>query len=241
MKDNWQVSALVALGSRVVDPTAGVRFKGKTGYRLTGGYDYNGYNAYASYEGLGWDQTLNATKTESSFNKGHVGVGRVFEVATGSRFMARTSYDFISIEMKYTTKAKIDRYAVPLVVGFEHDATDWLTFRGSVTQNLFGQVKTSGFGENFGTGVSGGSLLTTGYWLRSLANARYGTPVNGGNGKKTLDGTDVQAGATLKFGQISVDGVVGMTKFSRASTTSGEEGVLSKDNLATRVSMNYNF
>lgn len=53
--------------------------------------------------------------------------------------------------------------------------------------------------------------------------------------------TNVAAGATLNFGKLKVDGVIGNTAASRAGTTGTENGVLTTDNLLTRVGVTYMF
>lgn len=59
-------------------------------------------------------------------------------------------------------------------------------------------------------------------------------------GKKTTkaNSTTVDAGATLNFGKLKVDGTVGTTK---ADNTTGKTGVLSTSNLLTRVGVSYWF
>lgn len=62
--------------------------------------------------------------------------------------------------------------------------------------------------------------------------------------KRTIaNSTNVNAGATLKFGDLSVDGVVGTGNngAGNIAATNQEVGVLSLDNLMTRVSMTYRF
>lgn len=52
--------------------------------------------------------------------------------------------------------------------------------------------------------------------------------------------TNVAAGATLNFGKLKVDGTIGTTDISRAGTAN-ETGVLSTDNLLTKVAVHYWF
>lgn len=52
--------------------------------------------------------------------------------------------------------------------------------------------------------------------------------------------TDINTGATLKFGDLSVDGLIGTTG-NNGATANTESGVLSTDRLMTRVSMTYRF
>jgi hypothetical protein len=63
------------------------------------------------------------------------------------------------------------------------------------------------------------------------------------NDKSTVaNSTNVNAGATLKFGELSIDGVVGTNNGSGvASTTTAESGTLALDNLMTRASVTYRF
>ncbi len=60
-------------------------------------------------------------------------------------------------------------------------------------------------------------------------------------GQKTTraNSTTVDAGATLNFGKLKVDGVVGTT--GTTGTAASKTGVLSTNNLLTRVGVSYNF
>jgi hypothetical protein len=60
--------------------------------------------------------------------------------------------------------------------------------------------------------------------------------------KRTIaDSTSVNAGATLNFGKLKVDGMVGNTGVARNAATPVNQGVLSTDNLLTRVGVSYAF
>ena len=62
-------------------------------------------------------------------------------------------------------------------------------------------------------------------------------------GKKTTiaNSTTVDAGATLNFGKLKVDGSVGTTDASRTGTIGAKKGVLATDNLMSRVGVTYMF
>lgn len=62
-----------------------------------------------------------------------------------------------------------------------------------------------------------------------------------GKKKTTANTTDVAAGASLNFGKLTLDGTIGNTPASRAGNASAEEGVLTTDNLMTRVGLTYKF
>ncbi len=65
------------------------------------------------------------------------------------------------------------------------------------------------------------------------------------DGKKnnTRSSTYVAAGATLLFQKLSIDGLIGTSSASRSGSigTNTNDGVLSTDNLLTRVGLTYNF
>lgn len=62
------------------------------------------------------------------------------------------------------------------------------------------------------------------------------------NDKSTVaNSTNVNTGATLKFGELSVDGVVGTSNGAGITSTTAENGSLSLSNLMTRASVTYRF
>ena len=62
---------------------------------------------------------------------------------------------------------------------------------------------------------------------------------NGANKSSDANTTTVNGGATLNFGKLAVDGLVGTT--SSAGVAGTKNGVLSTSNLLTRVGVTYNF
>ena len=109
------------------------------------------------------------------------------------------------------TAGKTKTNELPVTLAMEADATSWLTLRGSVSQNVI---------------------------LNNTKNAA---------GKKASQAntTNVAAGATLNFGKLKVDGLIGTSAASRAGTISANadtnQGVLSTDNLMSRVAVSYWF
>ncbi|MBA2405877.1 MAG: hypothetical protein H0V66_13960 [Bdellovibrionales bacterium] len=85
-------------------------------------------------------------------------------------------------------------------------------------------------------------------WLvlrSSIGQNIWSTVDNDGNKSPAHETTVVNAGATLKFGELSVDGVIGNndgvdTTGTGANTAAGN-GNLRTDNLMSRVSMTYRF
>lgn len=247
----WNAHLLLALGAKADAPdnTQLPTYKGKFGARLGGGYDLSSEGKiFAMYENYSWKQDNNVTDERTgSFMKGFVGYGHQKKVNESGTLFAKGMVEVIGIKLSAVTglvQAKIDRMAVPLTFGYEHSATDWLTLRGSVVQNLWGTIKDAGLQANFGTAGAG----TTGALLRNLASARYGSSTNAiHDSKSTLaNSTSVNAGATLKFGSVEVDGLIGSTTASRSAGTvaavaNTNGGVLALDNLETRVAVTYKF
>ena len=111
----------------------------------------------------------------------------------------------LAVAMNKTDVAasKTTETLLPATFGFETDATSWLALRGSVTQNV---------------------LLNN----RKVETKTAPTSTT----KSTKSGTtSVDAGASLTFGKLALDGSVGV----KAS------GTLNTDNLLSRVGVTYSF
>jgi len=93
----------------------------------------------------------------------------------------------------------------------EADATSWLVVRGAVSQNLI-------------LGQSKTTVTNTPDAKSTIANS-----------------TVVNAGATLNFGKLKVDGLVGTTGTTGTTGAGTNTGVLQTNNLLTRVGVTYAF
>jgi hypothetical protein len=241
----WNAHTLIALGAKSNAPDGQYTptYKGKLGIRVGGGYDLNAESKmFGMYETYKWTQDNSQDpERDGSFWKGQFGVGHTKKVSDSSSLYAKLYAEVLQVKLAAAgsmVEAKIDRMAIPVTVGFEHKAFDWLTVRGSVVQNIFGTVKDSGLQQNFGDWTA--ATTNTGRVIRSLAYARYGSSLSGTGGKKTIaNSTVVNAGAGLTFGSVIVDGLVSTT--SSTGTEDSKKGVLSLDNLETRVGVTYNF
>lgn len=112
-------------------------------------------------------------------------------------------------------------WALPLNVGFETEVFSWLTARAAVKQNL-------GALTHYDRYATVGSTSAT----RNTTDRRL----------RPLGSTEVNAGATLEFGKLKVDGLVGTTDNSVLSpTTASKRGILALDQLLTRVGASYWF
>ncbi|MFN8369406.1 MAG: hypothetical protein U0T83_02140 [Bacteriovoracaceae bacterium] len=146
-----------------------------------------------------------------------VGAGHIMELSNKAKVFMDATLKIYQNELKSTSPNALDQWMLPLTFGLEAPALTWLTLRGSVTQNLFSSTTNS-----YGNGVV--------------------------KKKKSMNNTtSVNAGASLIFGAISVDGVVGLSdtslNFTSPSSTSAgtKNGVLNLDDLLTRVSLSYYF
>lgn len=242
----WNAHLLMALGAKGNGPDLqyAPTYKGKFGARLGGGYDLSNENKlFGMYESYTWKQANSQdAERQGSFNKGFVGIGHTEKVTATSTFICKAQLELTTIKLDAVgakVAAKIDRTAVPVTIGFEHSAFDWLVVRGSVVQNLWGTVKDAGLQENFGDGPYSSPAYATGKVIRTLAYSSYGSSLSGAGGKKTLaNSTKVNAGATFKLDKFEIDGLVGATSSTGAASNTG---VLSGSNLETRVGLTYNF
>lgn len=218
-------------------------FDGKFGIHLGGGYQVSDMGrVYGFMKKFDWEQhdsagqtsgyasaSLNGRgqqgKVEAGFITYAVGYGHTMKSGRGT-FFGNAEYRVKEIEVKFTNKAEGNRVALPLTLGYEYEATNWLTLRGSVKQNLYG------YREN-------NKYTSLNIVANTAATAEFGADTSG---KKVTDAntTDVAAGATLNFGSVKIDGFIGTAGTNGTATTS-DAGTLSLDRLLTRVGMTYNF
>lgn len=218
---NWDAFANISIANEV-KLVNGDKFEGNLGYQLGGSYMLNSYTLFANYSSNSADGTVSGVKKEVSLEQMEVGVGRATKLNDKTSLFTKVSYRAITAENDRVAAAgngnnlavkKNESTAIPVVIGLEHDATSWLTLRGSVGQNVFiNEVK----------GAEKNSDTST---------------------------TVVNLGSTLKFGDLSVDGVIGNqsteesfdTAGASTGTAGGRRGVIDMRNLMSRVSMTYRF
>jgi len=103
-----------------------------------------------------------------------------------------------------------------------------------------GKVKTNKLPATLGMEVDATSWLV----LRGSVsqNVVLGEVKNSaGKSKSVLNSTSVNGGATLNFGKLKVDGMIGNTSGSRTGAVGVNNGALTTDNLLTRVGVTYMF
>lgn len=197
-----------------VNNTTGAKWEADTGIVAGGSYKMGDYSFFGSYttRGAEYVSGTGVAKNETSQKIIYVGAGHTKEVSATSRVFTSLAYKNSKAEDKDGTTAtnntEVKASELPFSVGFEADATSWLTLRGSISQNLF---------------LNNEETKTTSTVKATKTN-----------------NTDVAAGATLNFGKLKVDGMIG-TNGANGSTAGTESGVLDLDRLMTRVAVHYWF
>ena len=208
---NWSAFANVAVGGETThkSDTANIKLERETAIDLGGSYQLNDYTLFARYSMDGYKATGDGTTVkEVESTDIQVGVGRSTKLNDKASLFTRVSYNMNESKDK-TGGSEDNETFLPVVVGLEFDATSWLTLRGSVSQNVI-------IGEDETKEDKASKKVTA-----TQANS-----------------TIVAAGASLKFGDLSVDGLISNTDGTNAPT---DAGTIDSSNLMTRVSMTYRF
>ncbi|RZF22679.1 hypothetical protein DAY19_02595 [Halobacteriovorax vibrionivorans] len=227
-KDNWDAYANVSLNSESENKDTGNKFDGKLGLQLGGSYTFNqNLKVYGSYKMFDWEQTQSVDATSNTlatidggFTRLDLGAGKEYTASTDTMVFVRAQLTKLDIEVEYSTKSELSTLNIPLIVGFESKANEWLTLRGSVSQTIFGEADSTNLGSIIG--ASGGDDSAG---LKAAGIGAY-------NGNFASDGkisyensTTVNLGATLTWNDINVDTLVGSVS----------------DNAYTRFAVKYNF
>lgn len=214
-------------------------FKGKLGFEVGGTYNTGSGKVFAFWRHAKWDQESDESITasanyaspaytgeaEGSTDRYILGYGREEKISDKATLFTKVSY--AANKRKFDTKddgeANLDDSAIPLVVGLEYDAESWLTLRGSITQNIWGQTDND-YDDS----------------LNGLVNTNV-TNANPQGKRTTKNSTSVNTGATVKFGDFSIDGLIGTSGNNGTNSNTGKNGVLALDRLMSRVAMTYKF
>lgn len=225
--------------------------EGKIGIHVGGSYDIGTNNKLFGYvKTYGWEQKDSFASypiadqlagnyvaggqtgtVEGDFTTIQLGWGKATTVNENGTIFTSAYVRHTKINLEFRNKTEVENLVIPLTVGYEAPATDWLTLRGSIVHNVWGTRDNKNF--NSANPIA-----------RSLVVGTYGA-----QGKGTLPNTtEVNAGATLTFGNVNIDGLIGVTSPSRAGgvtsatgTPNKNQGVLAFDNLASKVGLTYKF
>ncbi len=245
--DHFEAFANVALLNKAEADAIGAvgtdEFEGKLGYELGGNYNLgDDYKAFAYWRHAGFEtdtvspavittqlppQIGPAYSGNAKFNtnKYRFGGGRDLVLNTKARLL--TKIEYVMNTRKVETKdgdADLKDYSIPLTVALEYDANSWLTLRGSVYQSLYGK-QNNDYDTSLLPNINPAVLADLKPKKRDLNNT-----------------TNINAGASLKFGNLAFDGLIGTGTDAGGTTDSkSEQGFITLDNLMTRVAMTYRF
>lgn len=174
--------------------------EGKSGYQIGATYNLNGTTVFAEYRAISAEEKDSAVLSEDwSLSKIIVGAGRIQKLNEIANANYKVEYVRDTTEnTAYVANDEAVSSKVDVTFGTEVMAKEWLVLRGAITQNL---------------------------WSKAEDNT-IGTTAQRENGEFSIaNSTQVRAGASLIFGDLSVDTYVGVAgddsngKFSRVSTT----------------------
>jgi hypothetical protein len=195
--------------------TGAQEFKGKLGYQLGAIYNLNEYRVFADYRSNSGEAD-GAVDGDLKASQIQVGAGRASKLNDKATLF---------------TKAQIQMNKAENDNGFAFGAGC----------SLASSVACEDYSATF-IPVVIGLEYDAASWLvlrTSVAQTIWGKQEDKDNKKGFAETTTVNAGATLKFGELAVDGVIGNGAAGLGSDTT--DGQLNTDVLMSRVSMTYNF
>jgi len=230
-KNNWEAYANVSIQGESDNKITSEKYDGGGAYDVGGSYQMGDMTAYARYKTVEWDQIASGVKTKGDYKEMKLGVGHDHEVSATSKIIYEVVYDSAEANLKYATNPTKGKYwQIPLIVGFESSANSWLTLRGSISQSLIGNVDT----KNIGSIANATN--------QAVIAARFNAPAQNNYKGSLKNTTNVNAGASLNFGNLTIDGLIGTGGTAGTATTStAESGTLSLDRLMTRAAVTYKF
>lgn len=213
--------------------TTGQKFEGKLGYQVGLIQAWNGNTLFADYRSFDAENTT--AKKDIGLKRLEVGIGHVERLNDKTSLFTKASY----------VNGKVDNENQTAGFG--------AGFCGTGNAGIFcKEYKTSQVPVVVGLETEATSWLT----LRgSVGSVVWGSEEDATNERSIQNATIINAGATLKFGELSIDGVIGNNAGTTSSTTTGgvttttqngsangtDSGVLRTDTLMSRVSMTYRF
>jgi hypothetical protein len=216
-----QTNGLAGAG---VPTGSGTKFEGKLGYQVGAIHNWEGNSFTVDYRSFDSKANINNTgNKDQELKQLIVGAGRV------TRLNDKTN---LFTKAQFVNATAVNKTILGGTTGLS----------GSCSSSPFfcRNYKTSRVPVVVGIETEATSWLT----LRaSVAQAVWGSEDNKSKERSIKNNTVVNAGATLKFGELSVDGVIGNNSATGAvgESTSAGNGSLRTDNLMTRVGMTYRF
>lgn len=198
------------------------KFEGKLGFQVGAIHAWEGNTLFVDYRKFDAEGTVPTLgKGDMNSQQLAVGIGRVERLNDKTNLFLKAQY--------FMQKAENDNSANP-VAGAQ-----------CTGGNFFGcdKAETSRVPVTIGLETEATSWLT----LRgSVSQVVWGTNEVNKNESTVANSTLINAGATLKFGELSVDGVIGNDATGSAPQAQGtSSGTIRTDSLMSRVAMTYRF
>lgn len=202
----------------------GTEFKGKLGYQLGAIQAWNGYSFNVDYRSFKGEN--DTTSDEIKHDRIQLSAGRVTRLNDRASLFTRATLDYFKTENEGATGQDVDDNANCNAGQFGAGCEELKVTRLPVVIGLESEAT---------------SWLT----LRASVGQNLMGKQEGKNDKTGLYNTTlVNLGASLKFGELTVDGVVGNNDGTSATVgenTSAGAGTLRSDVLMTRVAATYRF
>lgn len=200
----------------------GAKFEGDLGFQVGVIHAWEGNTLFADYRKFDAEGTLAGTKGDIKSQQLAVGIGRVERLNDKTNLFAKAQY--------FMQKADNDNSA----------ATGLAAICTAGNGFACDKAETSRIPLTIGLETEATSWLT----LRgSVSQVVWGTNEINKNESTVANSTVINAGATLKFGELSIDGVIGNDDAGTGTpdvqgTTGGQ---IRTDSLMSRVAMTYRF
>lgn len=203
IKNKMQAFLHFVSSNEAEDTSASQKFESDSDITLGFSYDLSSWRAFAEVRSYEYDDADGDNNNVERMDI-TLGMGKTKNLSNKTKLYTKVE---LTQETMEEAAVETSSMVIPLTVAIEADVKNWLTLRGSVAQNIWGEAED--------------------------ANKKKSTPTGT---------TNVNAGATLKFGDLSIDGVLGANNGSgNVANTDSEVGVLTFDNFMTRVSLTYKY
>lgn len=203
----------------------GAEVEGKNSYFLGAGYMLNGYKLFADWKNIKADYGVGNTNSDFKYNEIRVGAGRQERLNDKAVLFTKASLENRNIDVDSVTAA--------------FTAATGVDAAGKTNRYIL--PLTAGLEYDATSWLQFRTSVTQTVW-----GSQQNKPQAGSKNKTSISNTVVRAGASLKFGEFTVDGLIsttpaGGTPADTTATTNGGQGGLRTDQLMTRVSMTYRF
>lgn len=180
MGDKWEAYTNLTVANESEIATNNNKFEGDFSYDVGFTYDImDNTTAWVEYSSFGYDRTVSNAVTSGETMRVDAGIGKIYDISKTSRVVTDLSYFYNDQETTASgTTTEATTRGLNANIGFEADATSWLTMRGSFKQDLtsevFGAVETAGTQINAGATLNFGKLMIDGT-IGHSSNAKLGT------------------------------------------------------------------